>query len=142
MRTYGEALEGVLRPDFRPEAIALVENGPSLHGAGSGRIEVVRYTPHTVQLMVHTDQAALLVLSDALYPGWEARMDERPAPIYRTNAVFRGVWVPPGTHRVTMQFRPRSLGIGGGAAAAGALLAGLWWAIARKSQPVPPAKAG
>ncbi|MER3399878.1 MAG: hypothetical protein C4313_01885 [Thermoflexus sp.] len=142
VRTYGEALEGVLRPDFRPETIALVENGPSLNGAGSGRIEVVRYTPHTVQLIVHTDQAALLVLSDALYPVWEAQVDERPAPIYRTNAVFRGVWVPRGTHRVTMQFRPRSVGIGGGAAAAGALLAGLWWAIARKSQPVPPAEAG
>ncbi|MGC8947560.1 MAG: YfhO family protein, partial [Anaerolineae bacterium] len=86
-----------------------VQNGPHMDGAGQGRIEVGYYGPNDVVLFVETDAPALLVLSDTFYPGWQAEVDGERAPIYRTNAVFRGVLVPPGKHRVEMTFRPSSL---------------------------------
>jgi len=122
---YGEAWRRVQEADFRPEEVAFVEGGPRLDGEGSGRIEVVRYSPNEVRLVVHTDVPALLVLSDVYYPGWQAYVDGEPVPIYRTDVTFRGVVVPPGSHRVRMRFWPSSLRLGLGLALAG--LAVLLW---------------
>jgi hypothetical protein len=56
---YGEALKRVLDESFRPEEIAVVQNGPRLNGEGQGRIEVARYSPDEVILAVETDAPAL-----------------------------------------------------------------------------------
>lgn len=131
--SYGEALERVLDENFRPEEIAIVQDGPQLDGTGQGRIELGYYGPNDVVLHVETDAPALLVLSDTFYPGWRATVDGTPVPIYQTNAALRGVPVPAGAHRVEMHFRPRTLQIGLGLAAAGGLAClALWWMERRR----------
>lgn len=122
VENYGEALERVLDEHFRPEEVAVLQNGPRLDGNGQGKIEVGYYGPNDIVLHVETDAAALLILSDTFYPGWKATVDGEPTPIYRTNAVFRGVPVPPGRHRIAMHFRPSSLRVGLGTAAMGGML--------------------
>ena len=54
----------------------------------------------------------LVILSDAFYPGWRARVDHRPAQIHEVNGALRGVAVPRGTHTVTMRYRPVSVYLG------------------------------
>jgi len=120
--SYEQAWQRIQNPDFRPEEVAVVENGPLLDGQGSGWIEVLRYSPNEVRLAVQTDAPALLVLSDVYYPGWHGYVDGAGAPIYRTDATFRGVMVPAGSHEVRMRFWPRSLQIGLGLAALGLLV--------------------
>jgi hypothetical protein len=119
---YGDAWRRIQDPDFRPEQLAMVEDGPRLGGQGSGRIEVVRYSPNQVRLIVYTDTPALLILSDVYYSGWQGYVDGEKAPIYRTNATFRGMAVPAGSHEIQMRFRPCSFVIGLGLAAIGLLL--------------------
>jgi len=116
-----EALPRILAPDFTPERVAVVEGGPRLEGEGRGRIALLRVEPDRLELAVETDAPALLVLSEVFYPGWQAFLDGQPTPIYRTNFAFRGVWVPPGTHRLVLSFRPASLALGLGIAAAAGL---------------------
>jgi hypothetical protein len=84
----------------------------------SNQVQVSDYQLNSVEIDVETPVAALLVMSDAYYPGWEAQLDGQPVPIYKTNAVMRGVFVPAGTHHLRLQFDPPSLKIAG-------LLAGL-----------------
>jgi len=48
----------------------------------------------------------MLVCVDAFYPGWRAYVDGSPAKIYKVDGAFKGVLVPPGSHRVTFTFRP------------------------------------
>ncbi len=132
VETYGQALERVLDENFRPEEVAVVQNGPQLDGTGQGRIEVGYYGPNDAVFFVETDTPALLVLSDTFYPGWQAAVDGRRVPIYQTNAAFRGVLVPPGRHRVEMHFRPRSLIVGLGMAVAGGLGCLTIWLMRRK----------
>jgi uncharacterized membrane protein YfhO len=119
---YGEAWQRIQNPEFRPEQVAVVEAGPRLDGQGSGQIEVVRYSPNQVRLIVHTDTPALLVLSDVYYPGWQGYVDGAKVPIYRTDATFRGIEVPAGSHEVEMRFFPRSLSVGLGLALVGLFL--------------------
>ncbi|MCS7178775.1 MAG: YfhO family protein [Anaerolineae bacterium] len=134
VESYGEALEKVLDENFRPEEVAVVQNGPQLNGTGEGSIEVGYYGPNDVVFFVETSAPALLVLSDTFYPGWQATVDGQPVPVYPTNAAFRGVQVPQGRHRVEMHFRPRSLMMGLGMAGAGGLGCLTLWLI-RKRDP-------
>lgn len=54
----------------------------------------------------------LLVFSEMFYPGWKAEIDGKTVQIMRTNYLFRGVLVSPGTHSVSMTYQPASLVVG------------------------------
>lgn len=124
------AFQYVQSPDFRPEEVAVVENGPRLEGEGRGRVDVVRYSPNEVILSVQTDAPALLVLSDVYYPGWHAKVDGHSTLIYRADVTFRGVPISPGEHVVSMRFFPRTLQIGLALAATTVVL--LFWGILKR----------
>jgi hypothetical protein len=70
------------------------------------------YDPQRVVIETQLAQPGLLVLSDAWYPGWQATVttagQSRSAPIYQTNRVLRGVWLPAGRHTVEFRFLPQS----------------------------------
>jgi hypothetical protein len=78
--------------------------------AGSGRL--VRYGPERVVIRVDARRPAEVVLSDVFYPGWEARVDGRPARLDRVDYLFRGVPVAAGRHTVEMRYRPDSFRAG------------------------------
>jgi hypothetical protein len=92
--------------------------------------------PDTVQLIEHApDRLAIraemacdgmVVLSDAFYPGWRARVDHRPAEIHQVNGAMRGVAVPRGRHTVTMRYRPVSVYLGAALTLLG-ILGALGW---------------
>jgi uncharacterized membrane protein YfhO len=63
---------------------------------------------------------AVLVLTDAFLPGWEATLDGAPVAVLRANTAVRAVVVPAGEHRVEMRYRPRSLPVGAALACIGA----------------------
>jgi hypothetical protein len=49
-----------------------------------------------------------LVFNELYYPGWQATVGGRTAGIFPTNAVMRGVLVPPEANSVLLQFTPFS----------------------------------
>jgi hypothetical protein len=72
-------------------------------------VKIVEYHRNSVVLEVETDRAGVVVLHDLHYPGWEAAVNGRPAPVLRTNLLFRGVEVGAGRHRIEFAFRPLSV---------------------------------
>lgn len=116
VNTIEEAYDIIFDQDFSPASQATIANGPALEQAGSGSIEVLAYGPNRAAFYVESTAPGLFVLSDIVYPGWKARLDGEVTPIYRTNGIFRGVVVPPGSHRIEMRFFPASLRMGLGAA--------------------------
>jgi uncharacterized membrane protein YfhO len=71
-------------------------------------VEVVEYEWTRVAMEVESDGPGWLVLSDTFYPGWEATVDGRPAPIYQANGCVRAVPIETeGRHEVVLRFRPR-----------------------------------
>jgi hypothetical protein len=115
--------------DFRKEAIAdLPADAPAgAAGASRGTAAIASYEPSRVRLDVDAPaENSFLVCGDAFDAGWKAAVDGSVVPVYRTDLLMRGLFVPRGRHAVEFQYRPRSIGFGLAALAlaAAALVAG------------------
>lgn len=76
-------------------------------------VTISRYDPERVELSAHVEgQGVVLVLSDAWYPGWEARVDGQPTPVLRADGLFRAIRITPGDHEVVFTYRSRPFEIG------------------------------
>jgi hypothetical protein len=82
--------------------------------------------PDRVAVRVTTRAPGLLVIADTWMPGWSARVNGRPAPIYRGNHAQRVVPLrEAGTHMVEMSYAAPGLARGAIISAASALI----WAV-------------
>jgi hypothetical protein len=95
--------------DFRQTALAEAPIALPPGQSGSDRVKIVDYEPNSVDLEVESRGNSLLVASETHYPGWQAWVDDQPAPIHRVDIALRGVVVPGGAHRVRMEFHPTIL---------------------------------
>lgn len=66
--------------------------------------QIIRYEPSRLLIETESPTATVLVLSEIFYPGWEATLDTRPAPIHIANFLLRGVALPAGHHVVEMRY--------------------------------------
>lgn len=94
--------------DGRQTAVLLGAGEPPTK-PGTGQVTITSYEPEQIVLQAETDQAAVLVLSDAFYPGWQATVDGIPVPIYQTDVLFRSLQLSSGTHQVVFVFAPASV---------------------------------
>ncbi len=126
-----DALRRMAAPGFDPSRTAIVAGAdpprPVAAPAGSAvpSVEVERGSAHRVDLHAKAPRGGLLVASEVDYPGWEATVDGATAPVLRTNVAFRGVALPPGEHRVSFVYVPRSFRAGLVASVAAAVVTAL-----------------
>jgi hypothetical protein len=75
---------------------------------GSGAFVPAQVTrgEEAITVAVTAPAAGFVVLNEAWYPGWEARVDGEAAAIRRANSLVMAVRVPAGQHRVALTFRP------------------------------------
>lgn len=65
---------------------------------------VTAYSDTRVEVQVSARAPGMLVLSDAYFPGWYARVGAESADVYRANVMFRAVQVPAGESLVVFEF--------------------------------------
>jgi hypothetical protein len=99
-------------PDGRPydpAEVALVEESPAfLNGFRDpdARATLAEDKGTSVEIRTSSRGPAFLVLADFYYPGWQATVNGRPARIFQTNYIQRGVALPPGENTVRFEYRP------------------------------------
>lgn len=98
--------------DPRDTAVIIQADGPQhllpeLVGAETA-VEISHYEPGKIIVQVETDQPAFLVLTEAYYPGWQARVDGLEREIYRTDGYFQGILVESGDREIVFTFVPNS----------------------------------
>ena len=103
-------------------------------------VRFLSYAAERVELAVEATQPGYVVLTDAWYPGWEARIAPLDAErageaveVLRADLLFRAVKVEPGRWRLTFIYRPRSLYLGAGVTLLG--LCGLGLVLCKASLP-------
>jgi hypothetical protein len=110
----------LIDPYFAPESSAIVESAlteqalPHFNQTGSpaGSVDILRYKAEAIDVQVYAPSPGLLVVSDAMYPGWKAYVNGVEQPIYYTNLIMRGVYLDAGVQRIEFRFVPTFLGIG------------------------------
>jgi len=112
-----------LRPVGRPDESYLYINEQELPRAWvAGSVEswdvplenrpaqVLRYTANIIE--IRAQGPGLLVVSEAAYPGWWAKVDDREATLLAAGGWMRAVTLGPGVHTVRLTFAPISVFVG------------------------------
>ncbi len=68
-----------------------------------GEATIISYSENEIIIKTKNNGDGFLVISDAYYPTWKARIDGVAAEIHKTNHAFRGIAIPKGEHVVIMQ---------------------------------------
>lgn len=92
---------------------------------GAASIKVLLDRPTEIVAEVDCAADKILVLRDALLPGWFATVDDVPVTMGLADGLFRAVAVPAGRHRVAWRYRAPELVAG----TVVSLLALLLWAV-------------
>lgn len=71
-------------------------------------ISFIKDQANLVELETDNNCPAILILSDAFFPGWKATINDQPTPIYQTNYVFRSIILPAGKHQIKFSYLPSS----------------------------------
>jgi hypothetical protein len=101
----GAALQAIGGLDPRREV--LVEDAELVgHYPGEFRPVPVRHRGDALDMEVDAGEGGYLLVSELWYPGWKARVDGESAPVHRANAVFQLLRLPPGRHRVELEYAP------------------------------------
>jgi hypothetical protein len=69
-------------------------------------------SPGHLSLAISSESPALLIVSEAYYPGWVATIDGQPAPVYEADGYVLSVPIPTGDATVELHYRPQTLIIG------------------------------
>jgi hypothetical protein len=64
------------------------------------------------QLKVNAPEDSILVVSQAFYPGWKARIDGRETPVVPADYALTGISVGSGSHDIVFSYEPLSFKIG------------------------------
>ena len=140
--------DGITNGDFSFWEAALVErSGPwakEFSDLKPGRVEqkvTVEYGAdlNSLTIKLWSEREALLVVTDAWYPGWRATVNGRAAPVAEVNAFQRGVRVPAGKSTVVMRYEPWTVRVGIVVSLA-ALIAAVAWLVFNRSSPKPQAR--
>jgi uncharacterized membrane protein YfhO len=96
-----EAINAVMDPKNLLNQVAVVENvdGSNFKKNWSkGKVNFKMYSENKIVIETVNGGEGFLVLTDAFYPAWRARIDGSPTEIYLTDYAFRGIIVPEGNH--------------------------------------------
>jgi hypothetical protein len=130
-----QALEWLSDPAFDPgrevviaaEPGSPVESDPLLQAPSvPSEADIIHYDAERVEIRSSQESPGYLVLADAFYPGWQAKVDGRPVPIVRADIYSRATALDAGTHTVEFEYSPPSVSRGLQLGAAGWLV----WASA------------
>lgn len=102
--------------------------------AGKIRLRTIRKSPTRYRFESNSADGFWLFLSDTIYPGWKATIDDQPVQVYPAQVLGKALYVPSGRHRIKVYFQSDSFRLGALLSLATLLclmLAGIW-AIRRR----------
>ncbi len=101
--TFNPAREAVLQKNIPQKIAASDEN----------TVSVIVYENHEIGLKASVKTPSLMVLSEVYYPaGWQAFVDGKETEIYQTNGILRSIFLEPGEHEITFEFKPTAFTLG------------------------------
>ena len=83
-----------------------LDHAPVAMQGPSASLDVTHFDVNRTVFKTHFDKRKLLVYNDSFTTSWKAFIDGSKTELLRVNGAFKGVWVPPGEHRVEFRYSP------------------------------------
>lgn len=113
----------LLNADLRQKTF-LIGKPPALDRCGdSDGVQLTGRQNTRVAVEAHMACKGMVVLSRPWYPGWQTRVDGRPAHLYQVDGALQGVVVDSGAHEIEFRYRPASVYWGASLTASGLAIA-------------------
>ena len=114
MRSANESIKKIAYVECvgcsKDELINLDMKLSGMNGVGSAmEIDVVKFSHSNIEVSLKSNQDQLLIVSDAYYSGWHAKIDGNPTHLLKINGALRGVFVPKNSKSVSMTYLPYDL---------------------------------
>lgn len=113
------SLRALSQPDFDPRQVVLLEEAPSIAPAparGPESVEIVETSTDHLVVRAELSSPAVLLITDAYAAGWRADGLEGSAQseyeVVPANYALMGVALEAGSHRLRIEYRPRSFVVG------------------------------
>jgi hypothetical protein len=118
--TDAQAVEKIWSDAEPARRTAYLASGEPLSSPCDGSTaKLVKDALQEVAVEVSSCGPGYLVLSDSYFPGWEAALDGKEAPILRADFALRAVRIDKGAHRIHFRYRPLSFRVGAALTIAG-----------------------
>jgi hypothetical protein len=104
-----------------PAQSAVVEAAPRSLTPEVRSIEITAYTGDSYHIRYIASSDSLLRIAVPYYPGWSAAVDGAEVAVVPVDEALVGVFVPSGSHELTLQFQSRWFRMGAVLSAAGAI---------------------
>jgi len=107
-RDERRALELIRQSDLHDTAVVLDAAQANAEFPPIGRDAAQLRDFRSGHLVVHIEarQRRFLVISEIWHPGWHASLDGQKLELLRTDLALMGAWIPPGEHRLQIDFEP------------------------------------
>jgi hypothetical protein len=124
-----QALALMRAPDFDPRTSAVIETSqlqPTAQPAEAEQeresVRITAHSPELIELEANLVAPGYLILSEATYPGWRARVDGEETQILTADLLFQAIWLDAGLHQIEFAFKPLPVRIGAAVSALGLIL--------------------
>ena len=110
VRSSDQVLPFMQSEEFDPQQMVVFEPeyAESISQTGgenvNGSYTRLSYENETIRIKTSSDRAGYLVLSEIFYPGWQATVDGKMAPVLCGNYIFRVIPLEKGDHDVSLKF--------------------------------------
>jgi len=106
-------IERLLSPGFDPVRQVVLEPRTTAPASTpeplTGQATLLSRDALRVEVAATTSAPSYLVLTDSYTPDWQVEVNGHRGELLRADQMFRGVALPPGSHRVTFRYRPPSV---------------------------------
>lgn len=85
--------------------------GQSKANDSTAMVRLEKYEPNQLEYSVSSKNGGVVVFSEIYYPGWNATVDGVEVPVGRANYILRAISVKPGSHKVVLDFHPKSVSV-------------------------------
>ncbi|HEX2914519.1 MAG TPA: YfhO family protein [Chloroflexia bacterium] len=117
LKGHAETIPALVSPDFKPAEELYLESGRTLNGPAGAQpgeaVTLVSQSLNSLQIEANLASDGYIVINQAYYPGWKARVDGQSASYERADYAFGAVYLPAGKHSLSLEFAPASIAIGG-----------------------------
>lgn len=111
-RTTAFTKDSLLLKEAAQMGVPRLTPGNIPHRSPDTACKISAYHNDSVTIDADLEQPSVVVLTDNWHPNWTARLDGKPVHLGLVDETFRGIVVPKGTHRIEMNYRPKSLDAG------------------------------